>query len=196
MNAAALDSGCVAAVCVSSTQGSAALAARKHALQRSGELELLDPHARRHLHIRLQLRAQLRVRRRQVLRAKCTPSERESSNGDRTIGATYTYDDGLVAPVRLHRGDRPSVQADLVLLHRIHSLRTPPATAKRHCQVKHKRVRVVWFGCSNHKVFQTPGPIRHPTKTTGCPTILATGLGLTPPGSLSRMRSLQPFSSQ
>ena len=40
-------------------------------------------------------------------------------------------------------------------------------TIKRHCQVKHKRVRVVWFGCSNHKVFQTPGPIRHPTKTTG-----------------------------
>ena len=194
MNAAALDSGCVAAACVSSTQGSAALARR--ALQRSGELELLDPHARRHLHIRLQLRAELRVRRRQVLRTGCTPSERESANGGRTGGAAY--DDGLVAPVRLHRGDRPSVQADLVLLHRIHSLRNTADNSQTPLSGEAQAGRGVLVSVFQQQGVpkQTPGPIRHPTKTTGCPTILATGLGLTPPGSLSRMRSLQPFSSQ
>ena len=71
---------------------------------------------------------------------------------------------------------------------------TPPTTAKRHCQVKHKRVGVFWFRCSNNKVFQSRHQVQSDTqpKPQGVPT----GLGLTPPGSLSRMRSLQPFSSQ
>ena len=75
---------------------------------------------------------------------------------------------------------------------------TPPTTAKRHCQVKHKRVGVFWFRCSNNKVFQSRHQVQSDTqpKPQGVQRILATGLGLTPPGSLSRMRSLQPFSSQ
>ena len=128
--------------------------------------------------------------------AQSVPSERESANGGRTGGAAY--DDGLVAPVRLHRGDRPSVQADLVLLHRIHSLRNTAGNSQTPLSGEAQAGRGVLVSVFQQQGVpkQTPGPIRHPTKTTGCPTILAAGLGLTPPGSLSRMRSLQPFSSQ
>ena len=190
MNAAALDSG-RAAVYVSSTQGSAALARR--ALQRSGELELLDPHARRHLHIRLQLRAQLRVRRRQVLRTECTPSERESSFGP--VRLTMMV---LSPPSASTAVTAPPSRLISSFCTGSTACETPPATAKRHCQVKHKRVGVFWFRCSNNKVFQSRHQVQSDTqpKPQGVQRILATGLGLTPPGSLSRMRSLQPFSSQ